>query len=193
MSFTNFENKEIHAKVLYFGAEGAGKTENLRSLYQRLTPRSDSDSVFVGETQNPYEFEFLPLSLSQIGDYHVKLHLFTLPSYEDFEVLPTFLLRGLDGVVFVVDSRVSASFANIEAYKKLEELFKHHDIDINQLVRIVQYNKRDLNHLVSIPTLKSELNKTQSWIDVEAIASQGRGTFETLTTMAEGLVRELQS
>ena len=189
MAFTNFDTREINAKVLYLGPQGAGKSANLRSLLQATSPELKSGLLELGDGSAPAQyFEFLPISIGRVRDFHLKLHLYTLPTNPLYETVTSVMLRGLDGFVFVADARVEAMADNLASLAAARRLLTAEGYQFAELPRVIQYNKTDLGQLVPIETLRQELNATGA-PDQKAVATQGIGTLETLQAMSR-LVRE---
>ena len=119
MAFTNLDTKEINCKIVYFGPSAAGKTENLRSIYANSAEEMKSGLMELDDGKGSTKFfDFLPISLGYVKDYHIKLHLFSLPLSNLFETVTSVLLKGLDGIIFIADSRFSRLGANIEELEK---------------------------------------------------------------------------
>lgn len=191
MAFTNFDTKEINCKIVYFGAEGAGKTENLRSIYAQTSQELQSGLVELGDSANSISFfDFLPVSLGFVQEFHLKLHLFTLPSSSVFEEVASVLLKGIDGFIFVADSRVDRMADNIAALANARKILDQEGVDISTLPRVVQFNKSDMTDLVPEDVLRKELNP-QGAPDQIAVASESKGTIETLQTMAKQVILRL--
>jgi signal recognition particle receptor subunit beta len=191
MAFTNFETKEINCKIVYFGPRAAGKTANLRSVYSQTSAEVRSGLLELGEQDGPTTFfDFLPISLGQVRDFHLKLHLFTLPANPLYESVASVVLRGLDGVVFVADSRIEALPENIEVWDSMRRIVTKEGYAFTDVPKVVQYNKRDIKDAVPIDILRSELNSVQA-PEHEAIATQSIGTMETLQSMAKLVIKQL--
>ena len=145
MAFTNFDSKEINCKIVYFGAQGSGKTENLRSIYSSTSQDIQSGLLeFAQDELDRKFFDFLPVSLGHVNDFHVKLHLYTLPHNPLYETVSSVILKGIDGYVFVVDSRFDAMGENIEALLSAKKLLSQDGSNPNDLPLVIQYNKRDV-------------------------------------------------
>src|SRR5689334_9361348 len=113
MAFTNFDTKEINCKIIYFGSRGAGKTENMRSILANTSMEVKSGLLELDEGSGPTRFfDFLPISLGHVKDFHLKLHLFTLPANPLYESVSSVILKGVDGFVYIADSRVEAMADN---------------------------------------------------------------------------------
>lgn len=189
MAYANFETREIHCKVLYLGPRGAGKTANLRSIYRRSSVRLAKEPLaFEDEKAIPYEF--IPLSIGQLRDFHMKMHIYTLPEHNLYPTFNMVLLRGLDGIVFVADSCLSALPDNIEAWATTKELLTLEGYNLSALPRVMQYNKRDHEQALALEILQQELNPN-GMHEIEAVATQHLGTLETVQKIAGLILDEL--
>ena len=193
MAFTNFDTKEINCKVIYFGPRSAGKTENLRAVFKSTANELRSGLLELDEADGPTKFfDFLPISLGHIREFHLKLHLFTLPSNPLYQSVASVILKGVDGFVFVADSRVEAMADNVDGLKAAQRLLMAEGYNVTDMPRVIQYNKRDLSDILPIEVLRQELNPGQL-PDHKAIASQGIGTMETLQSMAQLVLKKVAS
>ena len=57
-------------------------------------------------------FDFLPLSVKEVRGFSVRFLLYTVPGQTFYAATRELVLKGADGVVFVVDSSPSAEEAN---------------------------------------------------------------------------------
>lgn len=193
MAFTNFETKEIHCKVIYFGAPGSGKTANLKSIFTTTSAEVQSGLIELQDQAGATSyFDFLPLSLGRFRDFHLKLHLFTLPGNSLFQTVPTVILKGVDGFVFVADSRIECLADNVEYLQKCRKVLLDEGFNITDLPRVIQYNKRDLPDIMPIEILSQELNPTRS-PEFESVATKGQGVIETLEGLAQLMTKNLQA
>lgn len=191
MAFTNFDTREINCKVLFFGPRGAGKTENLRSIYKNTSAEVRSGLLELEDEQGPTRFfDFLPISLGHVKDFHLKLHLYTLPTNSLYDSVGTVILKGVDGFVFVADSRVEAMADNAEALATARRLLTNEGYNVADMPRVFQFNKRDLPDVLPIEILRQELNPG-AVPDHKAVATQGVGTMETLQSMASLILKKL--
>jgi mutual gliding-motility protein MglA len=193
MAFTNFETKEINCKIIYFGPHGSGKTENLRSVYSNTSAEVRSGLLELEDGEGSTQFfDFLPVSMGYVKDFHLKLHLFTLPTNSLYESVSSVILKGVDGFVFVADSRVESMVNNVEALKNAKRFLSEEGYNVAELPRVFQYNKRDLQDLLPVDVLRSELNPG-GVSDHEAVATDSIGTMETLQTMAKSVINKISS
>jgi len=190
MAVCNFDKKEIHCKVFYFGTAGAGKTENLRSLYRSTSPQLKTDLFELEADKQPNPlFDFLPLKLGEINGYQVRLHIFTLPPpyfAETYDVL----LKGLDGFVYVVDSELTALPFNHTTMHDTFALLENSGFIVEDLPQVYQYNRRDALQPVAIEVLHATFNP-RAHPHHEAIAPRGIGTLACLHQLAELVVAKM--
>ncbi len=191
MAFTNYDTKEINCKIVYCGPESAGKTANLRSIFSCTSAEVVSGLMEFEESpeSTPF-FDFLPISLGQINDYHLKLHLYTVTKNPAYETVNSVILKGLDGYVFVADSRIESMIDNLRSLQNWHNLLEREGISHANLPCVVQYNKRDLKEIVPIEILRQELNGRGA-VDHHAVATDSKGTMETLQSMARLVLEQL--
>lgn len=190
MAFTNFDTKEINCKIVYFGARESGKTANLRSVLGLLSQEIKQGLFEIEDIGVTPYFEFLPVSLGMVKDYHIKMHLYTLPPFTLYDSVPSTILKGIDGWVYVCDSRVSAVQDNVQGLQQAKRLLQEEGHNIGDLPFVIQYNKTDVSPRVPTVILRRELN-TSNAPDVEAVANQGIGVLETIHAMADLILDQL--
>ncbi len=192
MAFTNFDTKEINCKILYLGPSQAGKTTTLQSIYGQTSDHQSGVVEFERQSGKTPYFDFLPVSLGHVKDFHLKLHLFTLPAQSLYQTVVSTILKGVDGFVFVADSGVAAMNENIKALEASRTLLKDEGINLSELPTVYQYNKRDLADAIPLSVLQKELNPSQMPY-FESIAHQSRGTVEALHGIGRQVIRKLSS
>ena len=193
MAFTNFETKEIHCKVIYFGCEHSGKTANLRSIFNSTSAEIQSGLLELHDDSGTTSyFDFLPLSMGQFKSFHLKVHLFTLPLNSLYETIPTVILKGVDGFVFVADSRIECLADNANHLSKCKKLLLDNGYSAGQIPKVIQYNKRDMPGIMPVEILRQELNPGGA-PDFESVAIKGIGVIETLEGLAKLMTDKLEN
>ncbi len=192
MSFINYNAKEIHCKVVYYGPSLGGKTTNVQWIYEKTSGNEKTDLMTIkNEVDRTVFFDFLPLSLGEIRGFKTRFHLYSVPGQVVYDANRKLVIKGLDGVVFVADSQKDRMEENLQSLKNLETNLKQQGYDINNIPIVFQYNKRDLPNIASVSELRAELNKTNSH-DFEAVASKGIGVFETLKSITKSIINILK-
>jgi mutual gliding-motility protein MglA len=192
MSFINYSSREINCKIVYYGPGLCGKTTNLQYIYSRTSPDSKGKMISLAtETERTLFFDFLPLSLGEIRGFKTRFHLYTVPGQVFYDASRKLILKGVDGVVFVVDSQIERMEANMESLENLRYNLHEQGYDLDKIPYVIQYNKRDLPNVASVEELRALTNKTQV-PDFEGIATTGEGVFDTLKSVAKLVLTELK-
>lgn len=191
MAFINYINKEINAKIVYYGPGLSGKTTNILYIHKKLTPESRGKLVSLAtQTDRTLFFDFLPISIGEINGFKVRFHLYTVPGQIFYNTTRKMVLKGVDGVVFVADSQKQMLEDNIESLKNLEDNLNDYGIDINSIPMVIQYNKRDLENAMDLEELHLHLNKRKVPF-FSAVAVEGKGVLETLMTICKMVIKRL--
>lgn len=192
MSFINYSSREINCKIVYYGPGLCGKTTNLQYIYNRTGNESKGKMISLAtETERTLFFDFLPLSLGEIRGFKTRFHLYTVPGQVFYDASRKLILKGVDGVIFVVDSQIDRLEANQESLENLRYNLQEQGYDLDKLPYVVQYNKRDLPSVASVEELRAITNPTNV-PDFEAIATSGEGVFDTLKAVAKLVLTELK-
>lgn len=192
MSFINYSSREINCKLVYYGPGLCGKTTNLQYIYNKTNPDAKGKMISLAtETERTLFFDFLPLSLGEIRGFKTRFHLYTVPGQVFYDASRKLILKGVDGVVFVGDSQMERTEANIESLENLRLNLEEQGYNLDKLPYVVQYNKRDLPNAVPVPELEEMLNPTKV-PSYEAVAAKGVGVFDTLKAVAKLVLQELK-
>jgi mutual gliding-motility protein MglA len=192
VSFVNFASREIHCKIVYYGAGLGGKTTNLQWIFNQTVGKSGGKMISLAtETDRTLFFDFLPVDLGTIRNFKTRLHLYTVPGQVFYDASRRLILRGVDGVVFVADSQEERMDANLEASDDLMVNLKAYGYEFPKLPYVLQLNKRDLPNALPSEELKKALLKKNELV-FEAVASQGIGVFETLLACGRQVLGNLK-
>ena len=159
MSMINYASREINCKLVYYGPGLGGKTTNLELIYGKVAPDTRGKMVSLAtETERTLFFDFLPVDLGTIRGFKTRFHLYTVPGQVYYNASRKLILKGVDGVVFVGDSQIERSEANIESMQNLYDNMAEYGYDLTKIPFVVQYNKRDLPNAAPIEQLQEQLN-----------------------------------
>jgi len=184
--------REIHAKIVYYGPGLSGKTTNLAWIYDHLPMAERSELVSINtEQERTLFFDFLPLDASPVGDYRLRLHLYSVPGQERFGATRSAILRGVDGIVFVADSQYDKMQENVESFQNLEDNLRTLNLNLADIPYVLQYNKRDMDCLAPVDFLDFLLNNKETEVPAfEASATKVDGVFETLNGITRLLLQK---
>lgn len=191
MSLINYSSREINCKIVYYGPGLCGKTTNIQHVYNKVAPETKGKLITLAtEMDRTLFFDFLPLELGTVKGFRTRFHLYTVPGQVYYDASRKLILRGVDGIVFVADSQTSRYDANIESLYNLHENLEEYKLKLEDLPFVIQYNKRDMPDIISIEDLEYELNP-EGYPSLEAVAIEGTGVFDTLKSVAKGVLRKL--
>jgi signal recognition particle receptor subunit beta len=192
MSFINYSSREINCKIVYYGPGLCGKTTNLQWIYQKTAQDARGKMISLAtETERTLFFDFLPLALGEIRGFKTRFHLYTVPGQVFYDASRKLILKGVDGVVFVADSQVERTEANLESVENLQVNLSEQGYDLAKVPYVIQYNKRDLPNAAPMAELRSLLNP-MNVPEFEAVAPTGVGVFDTLRQVAKLVLTEMR-
>jgi signal recognition particle receptor subunit beta len=181
-------SREIMMKIAYVGVPGAGKTTNIQSIFRQTSPELSSRPLDLRQLQtgNPY-FDFLPLSIAEYKSQSIKLNLFSIPSYRHWKTLRMQLLQGIDGIVWVVDSRNDRIDENERILLQLENDLAELGLALSSIPCITQFNHRDSNDAAPLQALQAAFGiKAANY--QEAVAVRDIGVLETIEKLGEKIL-----
>lgn len=188
MSFTNFQSKDICCKIVYFGPKDSGKTESLRSILRTTAhPSLSGTSAYLPGPARSSFFDFLPLSLGQVGGFHLKLHLFTLPSPILYPTAAQVVLKGIDAFVYVASSRACHALENQSHLEEMKNLFEANGIAITSIPGVFQYNQQDAKDTFAPAQLRRLLNPW-GFADFASVAIKDQGVMDSLISVSQQIL-----
>lgn len=154
----NFTKRTIHAKVVYYGPEGAGSTASIEFVNRRAPAKGDSRLTSV-TSEAP--FEFMPMKLGRFDGMDTTLYVYTVPHGNEGQVRQS-VMRDADVVIFVADSQRTRMRANTRALADLRKDLRALGKKADDVPVVFQWNKRDLPNVVDVATLEAALNPGRS-------------------------------
>lgn len=180
MVFFNHATRQMTAKIVYYGPGLCGKTTNLNTIYGKTSQKTRGEMVSLNtETDRTLFFDLLPMDVGMVGGFKTKLQLYTVPGQVFYNSTRKLVLKGVDGIVFVVDSQVPMLDAGRESWMNLEENLRELGLSLQDIPLVYQWNKRDLKNVVSVDELEAAFNP-RGLPSFQSVASDGTGVFETL-------------
>ena len=194
MALINHRAREIHFKIVYYGAGLCGKTTNLQFLHERLPQERRGRLISIAtDHERTLFFDFLPVDLGEVNGFTTRFHLYTVPGQVHYRLSRRAVLTGADGIVFVADSHPARERANRDSLADLEEQLEAvglTPVQSARIPRVFQYNKRDLRAALPLERLRAALNPLGA-PEFEAVACEGRGVGETLKAGCKAMLARL--
>jgi len=185
MAVINFKQREIEAKIVFYGPGRCGKTTNLEYIHSAFKKQISGDMVSITtEGDRTLFFDFLPMGLGQIQGFDVRVQLYTVPGQVQYSSTRKLVLKEVDGLVFVADSLEVRREKNMLSLKDMNENLKEYGMNIFKVPLVLQYNKRDLAKqglpVMPIEQLDKDLNRQLKVPAYPASAVSGDGVGATL-------------
>jgi len=192
MASINYATKEINCKLVYYGPGMCGKTTNLQYIHRQSSGDGHCGEMISLATpgERTLYFDFLPVQLTEVRGFKVKFGLYTVPGQVLYNATRKLVLRGADGIIFVVDSQWNFLQENLDSVQNLRENLAAYDVKLEDLPYIVQYNKRDLADVAPVWYLDYLLN-TMGVPAHEAVALDGTGVYDTLSDLCRYVIRDV--
>ena len=184
---------QMAAKIVYYGPGLCGKTSNLSYIYAKTSPDSRGEMVSLEtESDRTLFFDLLPIEVGTIGGFKTRLQLYTIPGQVFYNTTRKLVLKGVDGLVFVADSQRPMRDANIESLSSLVDNLKEFVLELTEVPIVLQYNKRDLENILTIEELNADLNSEDAFPFVESSAINGDGVIPTLKEITKLTLKKLR-
>lgn len=191
MALLNFAHRELVARVVYFGPEGAGCNTNVEVLQQHLESRAGTGELLVfGPTEDGEHarwFEYRVGAPDELPLNGVRLQVCSIPGKMADPIWRERLVAEADCVVFVADARPSKTRNNIDAYMELERMVEQSGRELVELPVVVQVNHTDSPNCQDPEKVIYDLNAGHfPWF--RAAALSGEGVLSTQEAASELLL-----
>ncbi len=188
----DFRSREVTLKIVYYGPSQSGKSANLRALQERIAADHRPRLITLDANDDPTLFlDLLPLVIV-VGEITLRINLYTVPGKPELAATRRLVLRGVDGVVFVTDSRIGATRANAESFVDLKQNLRDINRDIKELPLVIQANKRDVPDIRSDDELAALAQRGAEPV-FRAVACRGEGVSESFVALLQIIFAKLDA
>jgi len=192
MAKVSREAAEVNARIVYWGIEGSGKTANLRAVFAKLRPDHRGEIRELPSRLDPtVSYEILPISLGEIAGIHTQIEMIAVPGNAEQAPTRKQLLDRVDGIVLVLDAQADKLDENVASFDELSQALGAYGRSLADVALVVQYNKRDLADPYALEDLHRKLAPGDAPI-FEAVACEGTGVLQTLSTISKRVIRGLR-
>lgn len=190
MAILHEATKEVICKIVYHGTGMCGKTTSLMYLNHHLPPSQRGKFISLETpTERTLYFDFLPI-ITEARGYKFRYLCFTTPGQDYYEASRKLVLKGADGIVFVVDSQKDRTAENLSSQALLEKNLTEMGQRTDLMPMVVQYNKRDLPSAVALDEAEKKYNP-RHLLSFPAVAKTGQGVYETFLSVAKMALTKL--
>lgn len=134
----DYENKTLQIKIVYYGPAMSGKTTSIKYLFSFFNREDTLNSIdsTIGRT---LFFDFGVLQFEG-AEWSLKFLIYSATGQDFYASTRPATLNGVDGIIFVVDSRVQCLQQNIRSWGELKTMFRE---DFYDLPLVISLNKCD--------------------------------------------------
>jgi signal recognition particle receptor subunit beta len=191
MVLFNHATREMTAKIVYYGPGLCGKTTNLMVIFDKLDPKQKGKMLSLAtKTDRTLFFDLLPVDIGKVGNFNLRIQLYTVPGQVFYNETRKLVLRGADAVVFVADSQPSMVESTKESFANLIDNLKENNIEPADTPIVVQFNKRDIPGVLPVEKLQEVLG-LEGYPFTEASAIKGQGVMETFKLVSKITAKHL--
>lgn len=141
----DYENQTLQAKIVYYGPAMSGKTTSIKSLFAYFNRDHNLESIdnSVGRT---LFFDFGVLSFKG-AKWGLNFLVYSATGQDFYASTRPATLNGVDGIIFVVDSRINHMHHNLRSWNELKTMFRD---KIYKMPIVISLNKYDLEQKARI-------------------------------------------
>ena len=192
MAIVNHAKREINAKIVYYGHEGAGKGTSLRYVFDRIKP------VLRGELKSQPTsgstllfFDFSPFEQPVFGGYRIRFHIYTLHGNVTNPAAWKMTLKGTDGLVFVADASPGALPATQHSLTQVRDFLNAYGVGLHDIPMVLQLNKADQVGQISPTELALNLGLADCSTCMTT-ATTGEGLLEVLSSLSREILLRIR-
>ncbi len=184
--------KEINCKVVYYGSGLSGKTTNIEYIYSKIDPHNRGKLFSIKtDTERTLFFDFLPVNIGVVKGMKLRVHVYSVAGQVFYDSSRRLILKGCDGIVFVVDSQREKLDANIESLDNLKKNLLMNSVIMDKIPMIIQYNKTDLPNAMPVDEMRKIFNPEGKYEEFAACALKGEQVFDTFKNIVRKVVNNI--
>ncbi len=171
----DFGSKTIQSKIVFYGPAMSGKTTALEFLFDKFKEKMISITTSHLITPRTLFYDYGSIDL-EFGIWKLKLNLWTATGQDFYCATRSTVLQGVDGIIFMADSRKEILEDNKRSWNELIEYFGSNLVTTVPIV--ICLNKQDLQNLVSEELFKQHLQLEDGTEIIKTIALKGLNVHE---------------
>ena len=180
----NYENKTLQVKIVYYGPAMSGKTTSIKSLFSYFKKEHTVKSIdsSVGRT---LFFDFGVLQFRGV-EWSLKFLIYSATGQDFYASTRPATLNGVDGIIFVVDSRIECMHHNLRSWNELKVLFGP---EFYSIPVVIALNKYDIYDKVKIQSNefkeKIDFKAFKQFSNTKTKAINGDGILDSFNGLVE--------
>ncbi len=186
----DYENKTLQVKIVYYGPAMSGKTTSIKYLFSYFNKENELNSIdsTIGRT---LFFDFGVLNFKGC-DWSLKFLIYSATGQDFYASTRPATLNGVDGIIFVVDSRLDCLQHNLRSWNELKTMFGY---EIYKIPIVISMNKFDINNSLKMDEfdfLKNiEYHQFNNIYINKTIALEGKGILDSFNNLINFIFPQL--
>jgi len=186
----DFENKTLQVKIVYYGPAMSGKTTSVKYLFSFFKKEKSLKSIdsTVGRT---LFFDFGVLQFSGTK-WDLKFLVYSATGQDFYASTRPATLNGVDGIIFVVDSKSEFLEHNLRSWNELKTLF---GIEIYNIPIVISLNKYDLQGIKKLNESEFlsliDYSKFKNLTLKKTVAINGKGILDSFSQLINFIFPQL--
>jgi len=180
----NYDSKTLLVKIVYYGPALSGKTESIKSLFSHFNKEKQLTSIDTTSGRTLF-FDFGVLNFEG-REWSIKFQIYSVTGQDFYAHTRPTTLNGVDGIIFVLDSRKSHLEYNYRSWNDLKSMLGD---TLYEIPLVVSCNKDDINdsEKCDIMEFLSNINydKIKNFSNIKTIATKGIGILESFQNIVE--------
>ncbi|MBY9002893.1 MAG: hypothetical protein KGD73_02875 [Candidatus Lokiarchaeota archaeon] len=186
----DYENKTLQIKIVYYGPAMSGKTTSIKHLFSHFNRQNELESIdsSVGRT---LFFDFGVLNFRG-AEWGLKFLIYSATGQDFYASTRPATLNGVDGIIFVVDSRTNCLKHNLRSWKELNAMLGSEFFNIPMVICMNKYDIND-DSMISESDFKDHIDiDTFKNVSVQKTAAiRGYGVIDAFSQMIKFIFPQL--
>jgi hypothetical protein len=184
------ENRVLQVKIVYYGPAMSGKTTSLKSLFS-LFQKGDSVNSIESTVGRTLFFDFGVLQFKG-ANWNLKFLIYSVTGQDFYASTRPATLKGVDGIIFVVDSQKEYLDHNLRSWNELKTLFGLEIYNIPVVISLNKYDLRKMKELEEINFKSSiEFKKFKNLSVKKTVATKGEGVLDSFSQLIKFIFPQL--
>jgi len=174
----DYEKKNLQVKIVYYGPAMSGKTTSIKKLFSYFNKEESLNSIdsTVGRT---LLFDFGVLQFKG-AEWSLKFLIYSATGQDFYASTRPATLNGVDGLIFVVDSRAQCLQHNLRSWNELKTMFKNELYNLPIVISLNKYDIEDPQKLNEYEFLSKINFNMFKFISInKTIAIEGKGVLDS--------------
>ena len=174
----DYENKTLQIKIVYYGPAMSGKTTSIKHLFSFFN-RGDTLNSIDSTVGRTLFFDFGVLQFEG-AEWSLKFLIYSATGQDFYASTRPATLNGVDGIIFVVDSRAQCLQHNVRSWNELKTMFGEDFYNLPLVISLNKYDFEETQKMIHHEFLtRINLNRFKQLSVNKTVAIEGKGILDS--------------